>query len=89
MVAGALQVVEQLLDARLVRDRRMRVGFARPRLGRILAAQAMDVEQLLGSLVMRLELVVADRPGRSEAVLMTDLAEVLLAEAEQHRTVKL
>ena len=40
----------------------------------------MDVVHLLGLGVVRLELVVADRPGGRDAVLMLPLAEVFLAQ---------
>src|SRR5262249_3545888 len=58
------KVVRQLLDAGLVRYGRERVRRARRWLGRILAALAMHLIELLGARVVRLELVIADRPGR-------------------------
>ena len=65
LVAGGREVVGELLDPRLVRHGRMRIRRARRRLGRVLAARAVDVVVLLGERVVRLELVVGDRPGRA------------------------
>jgi hypothetical protein len=45
--------------------------------------------ELLGLAVVGLELVVADRPGRGDAAVVADLAEVALAQAEQDRAVEL
>ena len=61
------QVVVQLLDARLVADRRIRVRRARPGIGGIDAAFAVNMVQVLGLGVIRLQLVVADRPRRRDA----------------------
>ena len=47
-MTGRLEVVVELLDARLVADRRERVRRARRRLGRVLAAGAVHLVQLLG-----------------------------------------
>ena len=77
LVAGGGEVVGELLDPRLVRDRRERVGRARRRLGRVLAARAVHLVELLGLRVVGLHLVVADRPGRRDAVVVAQLAEVL------------
>ena len=46
-MSGAREIVGELLDARLVRHRRMRVGLVARRLGRIAAALAMHVIELL------------------------------------------
>ena len=51
VVAGRREVVGELLDPRLVRDGRERVRRARRRLGRILAAGAVHLVQLLGASV--------------------------------------
>ena len=86
---GRLEVVGELLDARLVADRRERVRRARRRLGRVLAARAVHLVALLGERVVRLHLVVADRPAGRDAVVVGELAEVLLAQAVQRRAVEL
>ena len=83
------QVVVQLLDARLVLHGREPVRRARPRLGRIDAALAVDLIEVLGLRVVRLELVVADRPRRRDAAVVANLAEVLLAQPEQRGAVEL
>ena len=89
VVAGARQVVGELLDARLVRDRRMRVVAARVRLGRVLPAGTVHLVELLGLRVVRLELVVGDRPGGRDAVVVLKLAEVLPAQAVESGAVEL
>jgi len=89
MVAGLRERVGELLDARLVRDRRMRVRPTGGRLGRVLAAGAVHLVELLRLRVVRLELVVGDRPRRRQPVVVPQLAEVLLAQAIQRRPVQL
>ena len=60
---GGGEVVRELLDPRFVGDRRERVRRARRRLGRVLAPGAVNLVPLLGQGVVRLQLVVGDRPG--------------------------
>ena len=67
----------------------MRIGTARPRFGRIFAALAVHVIHVLGLRVVRLQIVVGDRPGRRDSAMMPDLAEVLLAQTEERRAVEL
>ena len=86
---GRGQVVGQLLDTRLVADRRVRVGPAGRRLGRVLAAGAVHLVELLGLRVVGLHVVVADRPGGRDAVMVSQLAEVLLAHPVQGGAVEL
>ncbi len=87
--AGCLEVVRELLDPRLVRDSRMRIGHARERLRRVLAVRAVHLVQLLGARVERLELVVGDRPRRRNAVVVADLTEVLGTEPVEGCAVEL
>ena len=82
------EVVAQLLDARLMSHRRVRVGRACPWVERILAARAVYVIQVFGLCVVRLEVAVADRPGRRDATMMANLAEIPVAKAEQRRAVE-
>ena len=89
VVAGGREVVGELLDPRLVRDGGMRVRRARRRLGRVLAARAVHLVELLGERVVRLQLVVGDRPGRRDAVVVLQLAEVLLAKPVERGAVEL
>ena len=84
-----LEVVGELLDARLVADRGEGVGRGRRRLGRVLPARAMDLVALLGERVVRLQLVVGDRPRRRDPVVVGQLAEVLRAQPVQRRSVEL
>src|SRR5262245_51274199 len=78
----------QPLDARLVRDSGPRV-WAGGRLGRVLAALAVHEVELLGLGVIRLEIVVRDRPPGRDPVVMTHLAEVPLAHPEEDGAVEL
>ena len=89
VVAGPLEVVRQLLDPRLVRHGRERIGAARPGLGRVLGVVAVDLVELLGPRVVRLEVVVRDRPGGRDPVVVAQLAEVLLPEPVERRAVEL
>ena len=78
----ACEIVVQLLDARLVADGGMRIGRAGWRFGRVFAALSVHVIHLLGLGVVGLQLVIGDWPGRREAAVVLDLAEVFLAEPE-------
>ena len=89
MVARALQVVGELLDAWLVRDGGMRVGSGAGRLGGILPARAVDMIHLLGLRVVGLEILVAERPGGRDAVVVFQDAEVLFAQAVERGAVEL
>jgi len=75
------QLVGELLDARLVLDGRELVVLARRSGIRVFAVLAMHPEQVLGAHVVGLEVVVGDRPGRSHALGVAHLAEVLRCEA--------
>ena len=86
---GRREVVGELLDARLVAYRRERVRRAGRRLGRVLAAGAVHVVELLGPRVVRLHVVVHDGPRRRDAVVVAQLAEILLAQAVQRGAVEL
>jgi hypothetical protein len=88
-VAGGREVVGELLDPWLVRHGWMRVRRAGRGLCRILSPCTMHVVVLLCERVVGLELVVGDRPGRRDAVVVLQLAEVLLAQAVQRRAVQL
>ena len=89
LVPGRREVVGELLDARLVADGRERVRRAGGRLGRVLAARAVHLVELLGPRVVGLHLVVVDGPRRRDAVVVAQLAEVLLAQAVQRGAVEL
>ena len=60
-----LQVVAELLDPRLVLHRRIAVRRAGRTLGRVLAVPAVHQVEMLGLGVVRLEVLVVDRPGRA------------------------
>jgi len=56
---------------------------------RVLAVPAVHPEQVLGSDVVRLQVVVIQRPGRRDTAMMPDLAEVRGQQPEQRRAVHL
>ena len=89
MVAAGRQVVEELLDARLVRHRGPRVLLAPVALGRVLAVRAVHLVEPLGLRVVRLEVVVAHRPRRRQPVDVVQLAEVPRPQPVQRRAVQL
>ncbi len=89
LVASPYQIVVELLNARLVRDRRERIRATGGRLGGILAARAVDLVQVLGPHVIGLEVGVRDRPGRGNPVLVAELSEVALAQAIERGAVHL
>ena len=80
---------DELLDTRLVADRRKRVGRARRRFGRVLPARAVHLVELLGLRVIRLHLLVGDRPRGRDPAVMLELAEILLAQPVQRGAVAL
>ena len=82
-------VVEQPLDARLVRDGRKRVRRRCRWVGRVLTTCTVHLVELLRLGVVRLHDVVADRPGRRDAVVVLDLTEVALAQPVEGRSVEL
>ena len=83
------QHLVQLLDLGFVDDGRLRVGGAGPGLVRVLATLAVDFVEGFSLAVIGLELVVADGPGGGSAVFVADLAEILLAQAEEGGAVNL
>src|SRR5439155_18470517 len=60
-----------------------------PRLAGVGAGGAVHVVEALGRCVVRLEVVVGQRPRRRDAAVVLDLAEVAFAESEEDRAVEL
>ena len=89
VIAGRGQVVGELLDPGLVGDRRVRVGRAGRRVGRILAPRAVHLVHRLGGGVVRLHVLVGDGPGGRQAVMVAQFAEVLGAHPVQRGSVQL
>src|SRR5512132_410367 len=79
-VAGARQIIMQLLDARLVRHRRERIGRAGRWLSGVFTARSVYLVHLLSLGVIRLHVFVADGPGGRDTVVVLQLPEVLLAQ---------
>ena len=86
-VTGGGQRVGDLLDPRRVRDGGPRVLPGPVALGEILAVRAAYLVEPFGLGVPRLEVVVAQRPGRGQPVDVLDLAEVRRAQPVQRRAV--
>jgi hypothetical protein len=89
MQAHSLEPVRELLDARFVLHGREGIILARFPGERILAVLAVNPVQVLGLHVVRLEVVVAERPFRRESARVTRAAEVGGIEPEERRTVDL
>jgi hypothetical protein len=77
VVTTRLQVVEQLLNSRLVRHGGPGILLAPVPLGGILAVVAVHLIEPLGLRVVRLEVVVRERPRGRQTVDMSQVAEVL------------
>ncbi len=89
MMARALQAVGQFLDAELVADGRKRIRRAGRRIGRIIAAPAVDIIETLRLRVARFQVFIADRPVRRQAVGGAVRDEILFAQPEQRRPIHL
>jgi len=82
-----LEILCELLDTRLVADRRVRIGLAREWLCRINAALPVNLIEVFGLRVVRLKVVIGDGPGRGDAAVMTNLIKIPLPEAKERRPV--
>ena len=89
MVPSGEEVLVELLDARLVRHRRMGERSRAIGLGRVLARLAVHQVDALGLGVVRLEIRIGERPSGGDPAVVAHLAEVALAQPEQDRAVEL
>ena len=87
MQPGLRPIVRKLLNAWLVAHGRMRVRRRAPRLVRILAALAADLEQRFGLAVIRFEHVVFQRPCWRDAIVRGVLFEIFFAKPKQGRAI--
>src|SRR6185503_21102596 len=78
-----------MLNALFVTDCRILVRRAGPGFRRIFTTIPVYVIEVLGLGVIRFQLVVTDRPGRRDAAMMTNLAEVFFAQTKERRAVEL
>src|SRR5439155_21752995 len=83
------EIVGQVLDARLVTDRRPRIWFSSGWFSRIVPAVSVDLVKLLGLTVIRFQVVVGDWPGGRNTAVMPNLAKILLPKAEKSSSVEL
>jgi len=83
------EVLRQVLHARLVAHRRVRVRLRGVGIRRVLTALAVHMVHAFRARVVGLHLLVSDRPGRRDATVVPQLAEVGLAQAEQRGAVEL
>lgn len=89
MMPLSLEPFEQLLDSRFMGEGRIRVRLFRRRLSRIFSAQTVNVVKFFGRLVMGLERIVLQRPGRGNPVRVPDFVEVAFSEPQQNGAVYL
>ena len=82
VMAKPPEIVEQLLNARLVAHGRITIRRAGFTLRRIGAALSVDMIQPLRLCIVRLKVRIAQRPGRRDAAVVYDLSEVFLAEPQ-------
>src|ERR1700758_1324216 len=82
------KVVRQVLEPGLMAHRWPGISLSRCRFRRIFAAIAVHLEKVFGLRVVRFQLVVTDRPGGRDSAVMTNLLEILLAQAEQRSTIE-
>src|ERR1700746_2923977 len=80
------EVVGQLLNARLMADGGPWIGGVRRRFGRIFSAVSVHLIQILGLRVVRLQIVIAERPRGRDASAGAQFAEIFFAETEQRST---
>src|ERR1044072_7735924 len=78
----------QMLNALFVTNRRIPVRRAGPGLCWIFTSRPMYLIKMLGLCVIRLQFVVADRPGRRDSTMMSNLAEVFLSQPKECGAVK-
>src|SRR5439155_6691349 len=83
------EIVAELLNTRLMTDRRMRIRTAGRRIRGIFFPAAVHLIKLLGLRVIRFQVLVRDRPRGRKAAPMLDLPKVLPAEAEERGAVEL
>src|SRR5215471_14222291 len=87
VITRCIQVVNELLDARLMEYRRMGIRRARRRFSRIHSAETVYLIHLLGLRVIGLHVLVADRPSRRNPIVFAQFSEILSAQAVQGRAV--
>src|SRR6266849_11123824 len=83
----ARKVVGQLLDAWLMAHRRPGIRGTGFWFGRIFSAVPVYLIEILGQRVVRLQLVIADRPCWRDATVVAQFADSLFAETEQSSAV--
>ena len=82
VIASLLQVVVQFLDTRLMRDRWEQIGRTGRRLGGVGVAPSMDLIEMFGLGIVGLQVVIGDRPGRRNPVVVVEFSKILLAQAK-------
>src|SRR5262245_64400110 len=85
----AREIVAELLDTWLMSDRGMQVRSAGRRIRGIFSPAAVYVVEMLGLRVIRLEVLVRDRPRGGKTAPMLDFSEVFLPKAEKRCAVEL
>src|SRR5215470_13914826 len=67
----------------------MRIWASRGRFSGILPALAVHVILVLGLVVVRLEVVIRNRPGGRDSTVVPDFAEVFLAQTKERSAIEL
>src|SRR5205814_981899 len=83
------QIVMQRLDTGFMADGGMRERRGLRRIGRVFAACAMYMIEILRLQVVGRQLFVADRPGGGNTAMMANSAEILFTETKQRSAIEL
>src|SRR5208282_2585389 len=70
-------------------DGRPGIGRAGRRFGRIFSPVSVHLIEILGLGIVRLQIVITERPRGRDASVVAQFAEIFLAQSEQSSTVKL
>src|SRR5262249_46715234 len=89
LVAEFLEIVTQLLNAQFMADRWKSVWFAGGWFCRIFSANTMNVIQIFGFAVIRLQVVIRNGPRRRNAAVMAQLSKILFPQAHEGCAVEL
>src|SRR5437879_9572558 len=87
--AGTREVIRQLLNTWLVADGRPGIRSLGRRFRWILAAITMHLIKILGLRVIRLQIVITDRPRRRNSAVVSELTDIFFAQPEQRGALKL
>lgn len=87
--ARTCEVFGQLLNARLMANGGPGIRGVSGWLGGIFSTISVDLIEILRLRVVRLHIVIADRPSRGDSAMMTQFPEIFFAQSDQRSPVKL